>query len=173
MIPAVSGRPIAPDARSLRAWRNRGVRPGLQADRDVNAGRPCGLSQHLALLDIEAEGIFAIDVFACGQRGEKKLAVGRERHGDRDKIDVRVAEQVGGIAVGLADAERVGCGIGRGLGLACERRKFEPRQLLNGRDVRFPRPASVRVGSDNPDPQCFHHRRSRWLADRRPLTSRW
>ena len=84
----------------------------------------------------------------------------RQRDGDRDQVDAGVAEQLGGLAVGLADAEAAGRRIGGLPGPARDGREFEAGQGLQGGDVGFPCPAAFRIGADDPDLQQLAHRRS-------------
>ena len=78
--------------------------------------------------------------------------MGRKGDGDADQVDVRIAEQIGHLTVRLVDAERASGRVGRLLGPARDRRELKAGECLNGRDMGFPRPASRRVGTDQPDP---------------------
>ena len=71
---------------------------GLDAFRD--------LQRLFGLLDVDADGLFAVDVFARGDRGFQMLHVEEGRRGDLDEVDVfrggELFEGVGAVEEQLA-----------------------------------------------------------------------
>ena len=131
--------------------------PALQADHRMHAGGLGCRGELLALLHVEPERVFAVDVLARRECPLQERAVGGERDRNGDQVDAGVGEQVGAPAIRLRHPEGMCGAVGRLLRLAAHRRELEPGQQAEGRDVRLARPATLGARADQSNPQHLVH----------------